>query len=358
MDVVSTPADFEPAYYGARGDGVHDDAPALNAMIAEMAARYTTLPEGTYLGAGCARLGPHVYRCKSSVNMTPMVKANKNPSFHVSLRGEGPTSSVLLFDNGGLIGTDYHPGNFSSESSVFDLGVVNDDPKNETTSGIYYRGAADCHLDRVAVSGWRENITLIDVDQQTISRVKHLTSPRGVPAYPAGHPEGPRSIGVAMYGACNQVSVSDQQFNGPGLGILHAGGVGHFVRRCNSEGGILARVTDAHLVVHEGWTTEGMDETETPCLFHISDGGSKANVLAAVGVMIRESFFGGSTTRPVVHVDDQAVVTGFQWRRNQVAHAPSWGAIRLPYRSHLSGDVDVDAFGLPGKTPLFGMPPT
>lgn len=340
---------FNVRWFGALGDGIHDDAPAINAAFLALARIQQQTPDGVYLGAGVVYFPRGVYLCHSIVNCTPMVYSNI--SQHISVVGDGMQASILVFDrdNTGVLATDYPGGNTSSNVHVRDLGLYNASASNGH-AGLFYQGAADCVIERCRIAGFAAAVDMLDCNTMTVRDVVFAGCASGVPAS-AG------SIGVALRGSANQARVRDCQFNGPGINVLHGAGAGHFVSGCNSEGGILGKFVGAVVCVHEGWTTEGQDATSTPYLFFFDDQGSPANVFVARSVVLRDCFLGGSSTRDIVRFAPQATMSDFGWERMVIAAAPSAGVVRIPV-NHMGGTCySIGAKVSPLAEPLFDHTP-
>lgn len=335
-------------WFGATGDGVTDDTNALNALFVALGKLQTVTPDGTFLGGGVAYVPRGVYVCSDDVDVTPLVYTNI--SFHISMRGDGRLVSILKFSNGGLLATDYPGGNVSSQVHLCDFGLYNVNVAN-LTSGIYYQGAADCCAERLYLSGWAEAITWLDCNEMVAREIVFAANPLGIPASSG-------SIGIAMRDSTNQALVDTCQFNGPAVNVLHAGGALQIVRGCNSEGGILGRFQGTTACVHEQWTQESQNITNTPSLFHFDDQGSGVNVVVALGITIRDCFLGGSTIRDLVLFDAKAIAYDIIWAQNQVANCPPAGVITLPSATHIGGScVSYGAQVDPTSAPLWSNKP-
>jgi len=260
----------------------------------------------------------------AAIGSTPIVSPNVNISQHVSIVGEGEQITSLSFDAGGILATDYPGGNTSSQVHVRDLGLYNTSASN-THAGLFYQGAADCVIERCRIAGFLTAIDTLDCNTMTIRDIVFAACAGGVPALIGGVPT---SIGVGLRGSANQLRVRDCQFNGPGINVLHGGGAGNFVSGCNSEGGVLGWFTGVNVCVHEGWTTEGQDATQTPYLFYFDDGGSMGNVDVADGVLFRDCFLGGSATRDIVRLAPHATINNIGWERMTIAAQPPGGVFQ------------------------------
>lgn len=266
-----------PRDYGAKGDGKTDDTAAFLAARDALASTTRSMPWGVYYGGGVMEVPDGHYMLPSAdLALAGVLPAGQRYG-QITMRGEGRYVSVLDMGTQSLVLSDAPGANVDCHTHVEAMGVL--------SSGVAVRitGGGQCSVERSLVTG------AIGVKDDA----SDMTTLRDVSFYGSG-------TGALAANDCNGLVVERSQFNGPSVAVWHAGGVGHVVRECNSEGAVLGRFSGAvQLVEHSGWLHEG-----GAVAWQFADGGAASYTVAAMGVTLRGGFT--SAASPVA-MDARAV---------------------------------------------------
>jgi hypothetical protein len=316
-----------PVDGGLDGGGTTSNDQAWSRLFNYVSALQLLTLDGVY-PAGIQIFFPRGrYIFTSSVRVPP----------YCTLLGEGQLS-VLEFQmdstgpyQGDGIVANYFLDNVSRHVRIRDISIYNKNSANTKGAGIDFIMGADGTVERVFIEGFKYGVICDGSDTITLREIYFGGSTSwgytGLDSVGIWLAYGPtHGAGNTSSYATNQIRIENCAFNGPHINVWHEDGVGHFVRGCNSEGGILGKFgggSGTRTVVHEGWTQEGQ---QGGSLFYFWNPSMAVNYVGW-GVEIRNCYFQGSSTNPLVLLDPQAYVTHFQWHNNIGVGWLSSGAI-------------------------------
>jgi Pectate lyase superfamily protein len=333
-------------WFGAQGDGVTDDTAAFQACLNALAAKAYATPFGTEFGVGVCYVPSGVYALSDTLHLGD----------HCAIQGDSQASSFLVFSQDSS-GTQKGDGivvldateNFSTQCVVSDLTIHNTNPNNTLGAAVDFIGGADNSVHRVSCSDWAIGICVDGSDQTLIEKCVIGGSLNNDPSLSTGIwlANGIRhNRGNTVPNATNGVEIRSCSFNGPGVNVWHDDGVGHTVEGCNSEGGIVGRISGASQVVHRRWNQEG--QASAIALFHFDALGASTSQFVCDGFTVEDCFFQGSVSKPTVLIDYYAVFYNLRWGSVHVQGSMSIGAWQVAVGPH--GETNGSCFTNIGGT--------